>query len=187
MSDQEFIIRAQELLKEAVEEATRNDTRNKWHRENRTSSRAAIKKYAETEKGKYANSKRNAKRKKFQKAACEDLTLEEKKEIGKFYKNCPQGYEVDHIIPISKGGKHCLNNLQYLTRAQNSRKHNKTMDECLAKITSQQMLQLNQKEMSFFLQYLMSKISDKSSMTQLTFLETVPKHILCENVKFLLI
>ena len=32
-----------------------------------------------------------------------------------FYKNSPLGYEVDHKIPISKGGLHSLENLQYLT------------------------------------------------------------------------
>lgn len=42
-----------------------------------------------------------------------------------FYANCPEGYEVDHIIPISKGGLHTLDNLQYLTRTENRRKSNK--------------------------------------------------------------
>lgn len=42
-----------------------------------------------------------------------------------FYANCPQGYEVDHIIPISKGGLHSLENLQYLTITENRRKSNK--------------------------------------------------------------
>ena len=38
------------------------------------------------------------------------------------YENCPEGYEVDHIIPISKGGLHHQDNLQYLTKAQNRSK-----------------------------------------------------------------
>ena len=45
--------------------------------------------------------------------------------LQEFYKNCPEGYEVDHIIPISKGGLHCLENLQYLTISENRRKSNK--------------------------------------------------------------
>jgi len=49
----------------------------------------------------------------------------DKKAIQKFYLNCPEGYEVDHIIPISKGGLHCLSNLQYLTISENRRKSNK--------------------------------------------------------------
>jgi uncharacterized protein YjcR len=50
----------------------------------------------------------------------EDLSL-----IKEFYKNCPPGYEVDHIIPLSKGGLHTLSNLQYLTITENRRKSNK--------------------------------------------------------------
>ena len=45
--------------------------------------------------------------------------------IREFYAGCPEGYEVDHIIPISKGGLHTLENLQYLTRTENRRKSNK--------------------------------------------------------------
>ena len=46
----------------------------------------------------------------------------------RFYKECPKGYEVDHIIPIVNGkvsGLHCVDNLQYLTRLENQIKHNK--------------------------------------------------------------
>ena len=49
------------------------------------------------------------------------------KAIQEFYSNCPPGYEVDHIIPISKGGLHTLENLQYLTISENRRKSNKIM------------------------------------------------------------
>ena len=48
--------------------------------------------------------------------------------IKEFYTNCPIGYEVDHIIPISKGGKHSLENLQYLTISENRKKSNKMVD-----------------------------------------------------------
>jgi len=41
------------------------------------------------------------------------------------YENCPEGYEVDHIIPISKGGLHHQDNLQYLPWQTNRRKSNK--------------------------------------------------------------
>ena len=47
------------------------------------------------------------------------------KALQEFYLNCPNGYEVDHIIPISKGGLHSLENLQYLTINENRRKSNK--------------------------------------------------------------
>jgi 5-methylcytosine-specific restriction endonuclease McrA len=63
---------------------------------------------------------RYAARKKFQTPIDEDL-----KAIKQFYLNCPEGYEVDHIIPISKGGPHSLSNLQYLTANENRRKNAK--------------------------------------------------------------
>ena len=47
--------------------------------------------------------------------------------IKKIYQNCPDGYEVDHIIPISKGGLHHQDNLQYLTISENRRKSNKIL------------------------------------------------------------
>ena len=39
--------------------------------------------------------------------------------IKAFYIDCPDGYEVDHIVPISKGGLHMLSNFQYLTAYDN--------------------------------------------------------------------
>ena len=43
------------------------------------------------------------------------------------YKECPEGYEVDHVIPLRGkyvSGLRVYNNLQYLTREANARKHN---------------------------------------------------------------
>lgn len=50
------------------------------------------------------------------------------KAIEEFYKNCPKGYEVDHIIPLNGKnvrGLHILENLQYLTISENRTKGNK--------------------------------------------------------------
>jgi 5-methylcytosine-specific restriction endonuclease McrA len=45
------------------------------------------------------------------------------------YKHCPDGYHVDHIVPLSKGGLHHQDNLCYLPAHVNLSKGNKTLDE----------------------------------------------------------
>jgi len=41
------------------------------------------------------------------------------------YAECPKGMHVDHIVPISKGGKNEVGNLQYLTPEENYSKGSK--------------------------------------------------------------
>ena len=56
-----------------------------------------------------------------------DLTSEEENVIKQLYLKCPDGYEIDHIIPISRGGLHHPDNLQYLTMAENRSKSDKIL------------------------------------------------------------
>ena len=64
------------------------------------------------------------------KATCDTANMELIKLI---MEKCPSGYEVDHIVSISRGGKHHENNLQYLPAMENRRKSNKDVyDKTLA-------------------------------------------------------
>jgi len=49
--------------------------------------------------------------------------------IKQIYLNCPAGHEVDHIIPVSRGGLHHEDNLQYLPILANRRKGNRLVQE----------------------------------------------------------
>ena len=50
------------------------------------------------------------------------LNEDDKRKIQDFYLKCPKDYEVDHIIPLAKGGLHHPNNLQILTKSENRKK-----------------------------------------------------------------
>jgi 5-methylcytosine-specific restriction endonuclease McrA len=95
---------------------------NKWNHQNPEKLKFYREQYEKSEKGIEARSKVKHNRKMRMIEAQADLDYNEKMLIRDFYNNCPEGYEVDHIVPISKGGKHCLSNLQYLTPEENRKK-----------------------------------------------------------------
>ncbi len=110
----QFIMRSQLMFESFDNRARHNETQRK---------------YFQTDKGKYSRSKGDAMRRALLKESIGKISKEEKMKIGEFYKNCPQDHEVDHILPLSKGGLHCMSNLQYLTRSENRSKWCKILVE----------------------------------------------------------
>lgn len=49
--------------------------------------------------------------------------------ISRIYQNCPDGYHVDHMISLSKGGRHHESNLCYLPASVNKSKGAKSIEE----------------------------------------------------------
>lgn len=80
--------------------------------------------YKETDAGRAKRKAAHALRKAQMRGA--DCSDEDRKLLELIYGSCPYGYQVDHIHPLSKGGKHHPDNLQYLPAAINNRKRSRT-------------------------------------------------------------
>tara|TARA_Y100000310_G_scaffold342024_1_gene443386 strand:- start:1391 stop:1870 length:480 start_codon:yes stop_codon:yes gene_type:complete len=97
----------------------KNKNSLEWQRKNREHLRAYQREYY---KDKYkARNGINAKRLR------ERQVYDDKKEIAEFYRNCPEDFHVDHIIPLNGrnvSGLHTIGNLQYLSAGENLRKSN---------------------------------------------------------------
>lgn len=85
------------------------------------------------------------------------ISDEEKIQIRKFYDECPSGHHVDHIIPIGKGGKHCLANLQYLYAKDNIRKGNRIEVDVLEQYLDNEKLSVAFLQRKFKLTYFDAK------------------------------
>ena len=118
-----------------------NEYLKKWHKENPGKHREYYLNYRKNDNFKELHKKRNDRYRKRKPhinrakwtryytkkiKACPSWVNQEQLKI--IYENCPEGYEVDHIIPLqgeSVSGLHVPWNLQYLTRSENASKSNK--------------------------------------------------------------
>ena len=119
---QSFIERCRSELKKEVDKLDRKNKEGYFQNNRLRSSKENRKKYEQSEKGKEARRRVSQLRQERFIKSCEGVRWEEMRLIKYFYRNCPKGYEVDHIIPISNGGTHTLSNLQYLKPRQNRKK-----------------------------------------------------------------
>ena len=118
-----YITRKEEIL----------DYQTRYRETHREKLREYFRKY-QVENPEIARARNAARRARKKSATCNCCSREEFKRI---YKNRPDGYHVDHIKPLSKGGLHCVRNLQYLTAEENLKKGDKYETPCSSNITSE--------------------------------------------------
>lgn len=118
----------QKLLDDELMAPYRTKEKNAKNRERRRETiRENQKRYSQTEKGKISSCLRSSNRRaRLRNQLPEDVDFEKIKQI---YEECHRisketgiPHEVDHIIPIAKGGLHHQDNLQILTMSENRKK-----------------------------------------------------------------
>jgi len=112
----DFIKRAHELTRPIIAEYEDPDVRRQ-------------REWFKTKKGKEASKRGSDLRRERMKEAIRETSWEEKRLVREFYFNRPEGFEVDHIVPVSRGGRHILSNLRYVTHEENAKKWNKLIEE----------------------------------------------------------
>ena len=95
----------------------------KWHDENTEKHKAHMQKYKKENPALYAH--HSAKRRAMKKQQTPKWADMDK--IKEIFLNCPEGYEVDHKHPLSKGGLHVDYNLQAIPKSENRRKGTKIL------------------------------------------------------------
>lgn len=98
--------------------------RKRWKQANPEKVAAYHKKYQQENPGKVNAAAAKRRAKKLQRTP----SWADHSKIQEIYLNCPEGYQVDHIIPLQGervSGLHVENNLQYLTAHENHSKSNK--------------------------------------------------------------
>lgn len=114
-----------ECTKVAIQNWREKDSSKLFYKEREANPRY---KKSRSEYRKRNSSKRNSYRAKRRASKIQRTPVwSETKEIKEFYANCPEGYQVDHIIPLQGklvSGLHVLGNLQYLTINENCSKGN---------------------------------------------------------------
>lgn len=103
------------------------DRAEKWHKENPDKVKRSVNEY-----GKRTQKAKNARTAAYRAAKIQAtppwLTQEHYAQMEEIYKNCPEGYHVDHIMPlrgVNSSGLHVPWNLQYLPALENMSKGNK--------------------------------------------------------------
>ena len=123
-------INIQRNKRHAKNRALINAKAKKWRDENADKVKASVKKYHQNNPDKLNSHCANYRAKKF--GATVWMTKEDKEKIAELYEIAKDatklfGYdwEVDHIVPLSKGGLHKLANLQVVPASWNRAKNNR--------------------------------------------------------------
>lgn len=97
--------------------------RKDWYTNNQEKALEYARDYKTSNRGKLAAKEAKRRASKLQRTP----SYADLKVIEEFYHNCPEGYHVDHIVPLQGelvSGLHILKNLQYLPALENIRKSN---------------------------------------------------------------
>jgi hypothetical protein len=97
--------------------------------ENKVIAAKSGKAWRETEHGRSVRNAAHALRKAL-KRATQPTDPRFKGLLERIYRHCPEGYHVDHIKPLNKGGRHTPSNLQYLPAAVNLAKKDNEEYDC---------------------------------------------------------